>query len=395
MLLGVFAGLPALSIDLSAPTLTILPVALNTTVLQAGLTLSLFMVGFGFGQFFGGRLSDRHGRRTVLIGSLAIYILGAICCCIATSGAELVASRFIQGAGAGACAVQATAMVQDLFAGEIARRKQAYVTVVITIMPMLAPVLGAFMVDHLGWRSVHLVLAIAGAMLLAIVVTSVRESRTGARSISPGLGFRAGTHMLSEAWFLRIAVTNALSYGAIFAYIAGAPVIVMGVLGYPTYVYSALFASTAVASTLGALGSARIGGRGLATRSLIARALLIQAAANLVLVTAGQWATLTALAIAGAGVVACCFGRGLAAPNFTFLGVSGHRENAGLATAMLGLVQLLMGAASSAVVAGLLPRYGLAAVAMPMAVLSCSALACWRLTNRPPAPPQGRVEDRA
>ena len=383
VLLGVFAGLPALSIDLSAPTLTLLPAALDTSVIVAGLTLSLFMVGFATGQFFGGRLSDRFGRRIVLLAALHIYVFGAVCCVFATSGEALVASRFIQGAGAGACAVQASAIVQDLFRGEVARRKQSYVTVVISVVPMLAPAIGAVMVQDLGWRSVHAVLAVGGVLLTLVVALTLQESRTAsARNALQGYGFRAGLTMMGESWFRRIAVTNALSYGAIFSYIAGAPVVVMGWLGYSNFVYASLFAVTALSLTLGAYCNAGLGRRNASGDHLVMPALILQAGATIALVLAGHGKPMLTLVIAVPALMVCCFSRGVASPNLVHLGVSGHRENAGLAAAMIGLTQLLIGAAASAVVAALLPRLGFAAVAVPMAVLASSAALFWRMTAR-------------
>ncbi len=380
IVLGVFAGLPALSIDLSAPTLTILPTALDTTGFVAGLTLSLFMVGFAVGQFFGGRLSDRFGRRIVLLSALTFYVFAGMCCVFATSGPILVASRLVQGVGAGACAVQAMAIVQDVFRGEAARRKQSYVTVVISIVPMLAPAVGAFMVQAFGWRSVHAVLAVAGVLLLLLVALTIEESRPlESRSSLRGYGFKAGLDMLAESWFLRIAVTNALSYGAIFAYIAGAPVVVMQRFGYSSSAYAILFATTALSLTAGAYSNAGLGRR-VSGDQLVMPALALQSVATIILVLADHGSMVFRLALAIPGLMLCCFGRGVASPNLVHLGVSGHRENAGLAAAMIGLSQLLVGAAASVLVAALLPRFGLAAVAMPMAILASAAALFWRLT---------------
>src|SRR5579875_1759592 len=177
VLLGLFAGLPALSIDLSAPTLVLLPDALQTDMTVAGLSLSLFMLGFALGQFAGGRTSDLVGRRPVLLAALLIYTVGGICCALATTGPALAAARLVQGAAAGGCSVQASAIVQDLFQGETARRKQSYVTGVFAVLPMLAPALGAIMVQHGGWRSVHSALAAAGRLLVVVVQAFVTESR--------------------------------------------------------------------------------------------------------------------------------------------------------------------------------------------------------------------------
>ena len=165
VVLGVLAALPALSIDISAPTLALLPQALGTSAILASMTLTLFMVGFALGQF-GGSLSDRLGRRPVLLTGLACYTLAGIACTMSESGGSLAVFRLIQGAGAGACSVLAFTMVQDLFEGNAARSKRSYVTVIFGTVPILAPALGSALTHLAGWRSVHGVLAIAGGALL-------------------------------------------------------------------------------------------------------------------------------------------------------------------------------------------------------------------------------------
>ncbi len=388
VLLGLFAGLPALSIDISAPTLALLPAALDTPSVVAGLSLSLFMVGFAGGQFAGGRLSDRSGRRPILLIALFVYTISGICCAIATSGGQLATARLLQGVGAGGCSVQAYAIVQDLFLGEEARRKQSYVSIVLTITPMLAPALGALLVERAGWRSVHVVLAIGGVVLGLAVAVLLAESRpAAARVLRKGLGLRDGLAMLRERLFGRIALVNALSYGTIFAYIAGAPMVVMNQLHYPPLVYAGVFAASVLSLSAGAITSARLGPRGYSAAALIWPALMMQAGSTLVMaLSAGQVAS-GGLWLIVPALFASSYARGLASPNLVHLAISGHRENAGLASAMVGLTQLLVGALSSAFVAAVLPYAGYAGVAVTMATLSFAAVAVWAMSMR--VPPSG------
>src|SRR4051794_40699929 len=255
LVLGLLAGLPALSIDLSAPTLVELPAALHTSPAVAGMTLSLFMLGFAVGQLGGGRISDGYGRRPVLLGALVTYTLAGIGCALADSGPTLAAARLLQGVGAGSCAVLAYAMVQDLFEGEAARSRRSYVTVVLGIAPVLAPGLGAWLDALWGWRSVHVVLAIAGAVLLAVTVAAVEESRPAARPRPAQFPGR----LRDDRRLVTLSIVNALSYATLFSYIAAAPVVVIGQLGYPVAAYAGLFAVTALSLSAGAWSSARLG----------------------------------------------------------------------------------------------------------------------------------------
>ncbi len=347
----------------------------------AGLTLSLFVLGFSIGQFAGGRASDLFGRRSVLLWALIIYISAGICCSFATSGGALATCRLVQGIGAGACSVQAYAMVQDLFTGEAARRKQSYVSVVLTIMPMLAPALGTGVIAVGGWRSVHFLLAIGGTVLLAIVALFLAETRTPpAIRRSDGLGFAASREMLRDEGFRRISLVNALSYAAIFAYIAAAPVVVVSQLGYSSEIYAAVFACTAAALSGGAYMSARLVRR-FNSRSLVWPALIVQAIANVCLVVA-------AFAVPDLGpllllppLLVGCFVRGIISPNLVYLAISAHRDQAGLAAALVGLAQLVAASVSSAFLARILESYGAISVALTMAALSLAAIVLWVSTD--------------
>ncbi|HUN41128.1 MAG TPA: multidrug effflux MFS transporter [Acetobacteraceae bacterium] len=376
ILLGLFAALPALSIDLSAPTLPLLPRVLQTTVTMAELTLSCFMVGFALGQLGAGRFSDARGRRPVLLAGLACFTLSGIACSLAQSGLELLAARCVQGFGAGSCAVISFAMVQDLFEGEAARAKRSYVATVLTAVPVLAPALGSVLVDRFGWRSVHVVLAVGGTVLLAAVGWCVPESLRGHREVRQRAGGDGRTSLWNDRVFLRTALVNALSYGVIFSYIAGSPIIIIRQMGYPPAVFAAVFASTAVALTLGAASSGMLARRGISAEAAIRVGLIVTVAAALGLAGFGLAGISAAIILPPLLVVLFC--RGILVPNLQHVAIERWSERAGTASALVGVSQLLGGAFASVVVAALLPYLRLNAVLVPMAVLAAAACLMWR-----------------
>ena len=380
VLLGALAALPVLSIDISAPTLVLLPDALETTPFMGGLTLSLFMAGFALGQFGAGVLSDGHGRRPVLLAGLLAFTTAGGACALAWSGPGLVISRFIQGIGAGACSVLAFAMVQDLFEGEAARRRRVVMTMIFGILPIFAPALGSVISEFVGWRTVYILLACCGGTLLAAAWAGVAESRPAAvvradRSC-PSQPLHADRH------FVGLALSNALSYGAIFAYVAGSPVVVMGDLGFSALVFAAVFAGTAIAITAGAWSSSRLIRLGVALRTMMTASFLAMAGSTAVLacISLGStaWLEVTAVPL----VFCMIFARGIVAPNLQHLAIERQRTRAGSASAALGVSQLLFAACAAAVVAALLPRFGAAAVAVPMAILTSCSLAVWLWLHR-------------
>jgi MFS transporter, DHA1 family, multidrug resistance protein len=379
-LLGLFAALPALSIDVSAPTLALLPQALGTSRTIAGLTLSLFMIGFALGQLGGGNLSDGYGRRPVLLGGLANFTLAGVACALSLSGEWLAVARLIQGFGAGVCSVISFAMVQDLFEGDTARAKRSYVTMIFGGVPILAPALGAVLTDLFGWRSVHWVLAIGGVLLLFITWAGVAESKLTGIKVPAAANQSAHAPIWHDSTFVGTALANALSYGAIFAYISGSPVVVMGQMGLSAGAFAGLFACTAAALAAGAWTSGRLSRQGTGAAALVNPSLIIAAAAALALAIVSLYGfTLGAIAIPL--LLAVLYTRGIIAPNLQHLAIERQRERAGVASAAVGVSQLLSGALASAAVAVLLQFYGPSAVAVPMALLAAGALLTWRWTR--------------
>jgi len=378
VLLGLLAALPVLSIDMSAPTLVFLPRAFGTSAMVAGLTLSLFMGGFALGQFGGGLLSDRFGRRPVLLVGLACYSAAGAACALAPTAYALVFSRFVQGIGAGSCSVQAFAIVQDLFEGDAARSKRSYVTVIFGIVPMFAPALGSLLSGLAGWRSVHGILALAGGLLLIVAWQGLAESSPGKLKVAASPSAASG-HIWHDSSFVGLAAANALSYGCIFAYVAGSPVVIMGQLGLSPAVFAGLFAGTAIAVTAGAWTSGRMARNGIGAAALLGPSLTAGAVVAVAL-GAASLAHVTSGVVLVPLLLIMAFARGITAPNLQHLAIERRRGQAGTASAVVGITQILSGALASAGVAVLLSRLGPAAVAVPMALLASAALLVWRWT---------------
>ena len=381
VILGLFAALPPLSIDISAPTLALLPDALSTTRAIAGLTLSLFMAGFALGQLGGGALSDRYGRRPILLGGLCVFTLAGGACVLARSGEALLALRFVQGFGAGACSVISFAIIQDLFEGEAARVKRAYVTVIFGAVPMLAPALGAILTSWLGWRSVHWTLALAGLILLGITLIFIEESKPPGRNAAPPPGQTTVTLLWRDTRFVRLVLVNALSYGGIFAYISGSPFVIIGQLAHSPRVFAAVFACTAASLSLGVWTSGRLSRRGVSAAALINPALFISMGACF-LMMAIRFMEMGTEFVLLPFLLVVLFARGIVAPNIQHLAIARHPDRAGIASAVVGVSQLLLGALASAAVAALLISHGAGAIAATMSVLATGAAAVWVLSGQ-------------
>lgn len=385
VVLGLLAALPSLSIDINAPTLLAVQEQLLAPAGIIGLTITLFMVGFAFGQFGAGPLSDRYGRRPVLLVGLAGYTVAAIGCALSGSSFQLVSWRLVQGVAAGACAVLAFAMIRDLFEGDAARSKRAYVTVVFGLAPMLAPSLGAIVLEWAGWRPVYVILSLGGLALLMAVALGVAESRVAQTTWLKRPVRSAYGRVLSDRRFIGLAAVNALSFGGMFAYIAGSPMVLMGHGGVTPSAYGAIFACTAASLTAGAWTSGRCASAGVGSRRLLWLSLTMAAASAVALmlllaINVGSLLMVVPLLLVN------LFCRGVVAPNAQHLALEPIAEQAGTAAAAVGVMQILTGALASAAVAALLPWFGPFGMTVVMATLSLASLGLWIWISMTPEP---------
>src|SRR6202048_5160199 len=142
LLLSFLVALPSFGIDMSLPALTETGTALRVAPAQAGLMMSLFMLGFAIAPLFYGPASDRYGRKPIVVFACMLFVIAGIGCALAQSLPTLLMWRFVQGAGAGASMTIALAILRDLFEGQAARTELSYVTIATMIVPMIASTVG-------------------------------------------------------------------------------------------------------------------------------------------------------------------------------------------------------------------------------------------------------------
>jgi len=164
VVLALLSSFTPLSIDMYLPALPVIAVDLSGTVGDIQLTLSAFMIAFGFGQIFYGPAGDRFGRRPVILGGIAIYVVASIGCAFAAEAGHLVLLRFLQGLSACGGVVLARTMVRDLAEKDQAARAMSLMMACTSIAPMLAPLIGGQILWFLGWRAVFWTLALIGVI---------------------------------------------------------------------------------------------------------------------------------------------------------------------------------------------------------------------------------------
>lgn len=207
-------------------------------------TLSLFVVGFGSAQLISGPLSDRHGRRPVLIGGLSVYLLSSLACALAPSLDWLVVARFAQAIGCCTAVVVARAIIRDAYAPAEGARVLAKASSLLALAPILGPILGGYLQVAFGWRAAFVALTLAGIVIWIAALRSMKESNRTLNPDAMRLGSLARTYLdvIRTPAFWAYALPGAISYASIFVFISGTPFVLIRVLGVATQYYGYLFA---------------------------------------------------------------------------------------------------------------------------------------------------------
>ncbi len=263
LLLSALVAFGPLSIDMYLPSLPAIAADLGASDAQVQRSISGFLVGFCVGMLFYGPLSDRFGRRPVLLAGIALYLFSSLACALADSAGQLVLLRVLQALGGGAASVLARAMVRDLYPLGEAARMLALMHMVTMLAPLAAPLLGGYLMLWAGWRALFVVLALfAGLCLLAVwrVAESHPPERRGG---SLAQAFLAYGRLLGDRRALGYVLCMGLAFAGMFAYISAAPFVFIEHFGVRAERFGWFFGLNILGVMLATWCSARLGtGRG-------------------------------------------------------------------------------------------------------------------------------------
>jgi len=347
VLLGLLIALTPLGTDTWVPALPALGDSLGATVGAAQLTVTMFFAGIAIGQLVWGPVSDRFGRKPVLLAGLAMACVATAAGAFATTAQEVSLARLIQGLGMSCGPVIARSIVRDLHSHERAARLLSSMTMVFSIVPIVAPLAGAALLALGGWRALLWFFAAMSAMLLVATASALRETAPAERaSMHPAKLARAFAGILVHPRFVAPFGAMLCAQIGIFAFVANSAFVLMKGVHLSPVAYSLIFAAVMLGQISGAWA-----GRLLVLRSGIAR--LLRAGAMLV-VAAG----VCAAALAWAGVshwlavllpfMVYMGGTALIIPNATAAALTPFPRTAGAASSLIGSTQFAAGAAVSA-----------------------------------------------
>ena len=379
LVLGLLSAIGPFAIDMYLPALPAIGVALHADVHAVQMSLMAFFISFAISQIVYGPASDIFGRKPPLYVGIALFIVGSIGCALAPDIGWLIGFRFLQGLGGGAPIVVPRAIVRDLHTGAEATKLMALLMLVFSVSPILAPLIGSLVIDAAGWRAIFWVVTGIGALGLLLTALALEETRPAEQRVRSDIAstLRAFALLLRDTRFMGLTAVGAFGMASFFIYLANSSFVLIGHYGLTPRQYSFAFAVNAASF----IGVSQFAGR-LAARYGLPRVVSVAVAgfalamsALLALNLAGieRLDVMIAMLMLGYGFL------GLVVPATSVMALDDHGEIAGAASALMGTLQLVMGAVVIAVMSAFVDGTARPMVA-GIAVAAIVALLLTRLT---------------
>lgn len=362
-----------ISMNIYLPSMAGMVDAFSTTPGMIQLTMSMFLVAFALGQVFLGPLSDRYGRRPIIMWGLTVYIAGSVLCLLATSIEALIAARMVQAAGGCAGFVLGRAIVRDLYERDRAASVIGYVTMGMSVGPMIGPVIGGFLDDGYGWRgSFYMMLAI-GVVAFLVALWNVPETNHKLCKLNGIKGLWLNYRLLlSKKLFCAYALATCFTSSIYFAYLGGAPFISFQLFNMSASETGFYFMFVALGFLIGNYISGRVSERFGIFRMILAGSILpaMAVAAVAGMISAGLLHPLSLfLPMFFVGL-----GNGICLPSAISGVVSVRPDLAGAASGLSGSMQIGFGAVVSAMVAWMLSDTMWPATVWPMVLVMIACI---------------------
>lgn len=347
LILGSLTALGPFSIDMYLPGFAGIAKDLNTTVANVSLTLSSYFIGISAGQLLYGPLLDRFGRKKPLFIGMLVYILASLGCVFVTDIDTFIGLRFIQAIGSCAVTVASVSMVRDLFPVKDIPKVFSLLMLVVGLSPMLAPTIGGYITEDFGWHTVFFILMCMGILILIAALLGLPNTFVPDTTISlkPKPIVTGFISILKVPQFYTYAFAGAVAFSGLFTYVAASPIIFMDIYKVDAKTYGWIFAFMSLsfisASQLNSLLLRRF-----RSDQMIIGALVVQSIISIVFLylalkgLLGLYETIAMLFI----FLACL---GISNPNTAGLTLAPFEKNAGSASALMGAIQLGLGAMAS------------------------------------------------
>ncbi|WP_138512980.1 multidrug effflux MFS transporter [Rhodoferax bucti] len=353
LVLGLLSAIGPFAIDMYLPALPSIGQSLGASMGAVQASLMAFFISLGVGQIIYGPVSDMVGRKGPLYFGLVLFGLGSVGCALAPDIETLVVLRFIQGLGACAGMVIPRAVVRDLHTGHDAARLMSLLMLVFSVSPILAPLAGSLLIEVSGWRAVFWAVTVAAVLGIALLATSLPETRRSEDRVNSSVGSAVAAYgvLLRDRHFLGLVFIGAFGISSFFAYLANSSFVLIDHYGLTPRQYSLAFAANAasfigISQFTGKL-SARFGLVKLVKFAVVGYALTMAALLVVNLSGIERLDVMLGMLFVGYGFL------GLVVPTTAVLALDEHGEIAGTASALMGTLQFVTGAVVMAVTGAL------------------------------------------
>ena len=388
-LLALVTAIAPAALHVLVPAFPLLATDFDAPPAGVQLVLTLFLIGIATGQLVYGPVSDRFGRRPVLIAGLALFLVGTVLCGVAWSLPTLIIGRTLQALGGCAGMVLGRAIVRDVYDRERSASALATIMMVMSLAPSLSPAIGAYLAEWGGWRADFVLLGMVGAGILIVIALKLEETHTPAPVNLVGM-IGSFIMLLRSPAFLSVACATAFTSASWFTFLASAPYLLAELLHEPPSTYGLMIllpmagyilGNAAVVRLSALLGSVRLFILGLALSLASGVMLALWCLGGLT-----PWALFVPMAISSVG-------NGMSQPPGVAAGLSVYPRIAGAASGLLGFTQMTI-AALGTLLLGLLPRDNVVAMVAVVGASLALAFLFGLLTLRGPVEAPSRATAR-
>jgi len=381
LLLSLLTALGPLTMDMYLPSLPAIGQALDASTAAVQLTISSYLLGFAVGQILYGPLSDRVGRRPVILAALVIYVAATVVCAVAQTIGILIAVRFVQALGGAGCIVLARAAVRDLYSGERAGRELSLMGSITAFAPIVAPAIGGLLQDAFGWRASFYLLVVfalvAGATAARFLPETLRQRASGPFSFG-AMGALYRSVLVHRGFLANLGILVAAFVG-LFAWISGAPFVMQGLYAMTPVAFGAAYAVGAAGYMVGAYVAARVVMR-LGLDRTVGMGAVIMAAGGLAMAASVAHGLSSVAWLVGTMTIYLA-GMGLVLPQTQAGALTPFADSAGTASSLLGFAQQSSAAIAAAAIGHFL-GYSAWPVAGTIGVAGVVGLVLWVTTRR-------------
>lgn len=379
-LLALITALGPLSVDMNLASLPAIQRDFSATTAEAQSMISVYLFGFALAQIIYGPVTDRYGRRPVLLAALGLFTLATIACAAAPSIAALDAARVVQALGGAGGVVIARAIVRDLYIGARAGRELSLMGATMGLAPIIGPVIGGALQSAFDWRATFILLIVIGASFMFITWRLLPETlqQPASDPISLPAIIRGYGRFLTRGNYLAYLGIIACSYGGLFAWISGAAFVLQGIYRLTPFEFGLAFGISSAGYLLGTLAATRFVMQWGIGRAIGIGAVL-QAAGGLLMLLPALFGISSAIGLL-ASISLYLAGMGLTGPQAMAGALTPFPHHAGAASSLFGFVQQTWSAVLGAVVAAML-GYGEWPMSGAIAAMGLLTLAIWAATR--------------